>query len=89
MGNRDKFEDQRETIMFFPLFRHCATLHWHFTPPVRPGSLASLVGTWCWQLKHVSVTGASDSSDGTTSCVATAGGALWVGPTSGKRRRRA
>ena len=35
-----------------------------------------------WQWKHVNVTGPSDSSVGTTSWVATGGGALYSGPTS-------
>ena len=49
------------------------------------GPVLVRVGTWCWQWKQVKVTGASERSAGTTSCVATAGGALWVGPTSAIR----
>ena len=41
-----------------------------------------LVLTWCWQWTQVRSTGPSLSSVGTTSWVATGGGALWTGPTS-------
>ena len=47
------------------------------------GRLTVLVVTWCWQWKQVRVTGPSDNSWGTTSWVATGGGALWLGPMSG------
>jgi hypothetical protein len=40
------------------------------------GPLTVLVVTWCWQWKQVRVTGPSDNSWGTTSWVATGGGAL-------------
>ena len=41
-----------------------------------------LVLTWCWQWTQVRSTGPSLSSVGTTSWVATGGGALWTGPIS-------
>jgi len=45
------------------------------------GPVLVLVVTWCWQWTHVRVTGLSLSSVGTTSWVATVGGALCTGPT--------
>jgi len=44
------------------------------------GPALVLVVICSWQLKHVKVTGPSDNSVGTTNWVATAGGALCVGP---------
>ena len=45
-----------------------------------------LVLTWCWQWTQVRSTGPSLSSVGTTSWVATGGGALWTGPISVRER---
>jgi len=48
------------------------------------GPALVLVVICSWQLKHVKVTGPSDNSVGTTNWVATAGGALCVGPMAEK-----
>ena len=49
------------------------------------GPVFVLVVMCSWQWKHVKVTGPSESSVGTTNWVATAGGALYSGPTSKKQ----
>ena len=48
------------------------------------GPVLVLVVTCCWQWTQVRVTGPSLNSFGTTSWVATGGGALYDGPTSRK-----
>ena len=54
--------------MFTYANRHMQTQAAHVSVD---GPVFVFVGTWCWQLKQVSVTGESLSSEGTTSWVAT------------------